>query len=92
MGGPHKHNPIPFRPGIKPGDPDGDRDWLLAYAAETGLSVSAVISKAVAAYRAKLDYARPLRDARETGDTNAEMRAGLREALTTETEATEGAK
>ena len=85
MGGPHKHNPIPFRPGIKPGDPDGDRDWLNAYAGETGLSVSAVISRAVAAYRAKLERSRPLRDARETGDANAEMRTGLRGALTTET-------
>ena len=54
MGGPHKHNPIPFRPGIKPGDPDGDREWLLAYATETGLSVSAVISEAVAEKRARV--------------------------------------
>ena len=33
-------------------------------------------------------HATPLRDARETGDANAVMRAGLRGALTTETETT----
>ena len=58
MGGPHKHNPIPFRPGILPGDPEGDRDWLNAEAAATGRSVSAIISEAVAEYRAGVDFAR----------------------------------
>jgi hypothetical protein len=57
MGGPHKHNPIPFRPGIKPGDPDGDRAWLLAYATKTSRSVGAIVSEAVAQYRARREAA-----------------------------------
>jgi hypothetical protein len=42
----HKHPPIAFRP------PEGDRTWLLEYAAATGLPVNRVIAEALAAYRA----------------------------------------
>jgi hypothetical protein len=41
----HKHPPIPFRP------PEGDRVWLLAYAAQTGLPVNRILAEALAAYR-----------------------------------------
>lgn len=51
MPGQHKSNPISFRPGTKPGDPDGDRQWLQDYAKATGMKPGAIISEAVAEYR-----------------------------------------
>ncbi len=86
MGGPHKHNPIPFRPGVKPGDPDGDRDWLAAYATETGRPVSAIVSEAVAEYREKVDFARSV----AARTANREIAVELRGARTPETTETEG--
>ena len=80
MGGPHKHKPIPFRPGVKPGDPDGDRDWLLAYAAETGRPVSAIISEAVAGYRERTDHLRTV----EARTANRAITASLNATETTE--------
>lgn len=41
----HKHPPIPFRP------PEGDRAWLLAYAAATERPVNAILAEALAEYR-----------------------------------------
>ena len=64
MGGPHKHNPVPFRPGVKPGDPDGDREWLLAYAGKTRRAVGAIVSEALAEYRSR----------RETTETTGDPR------------------
>ena len=40
----HKHTPIRFRP------PEADRVRLLAYAAETGRAVNAIIAEALAEY------------------------------------------
>ena len=47
----HKHDPVSFRPGTKPGDPDGDRAWLLDRAEATGLKVGTILSEALAEYR-----------------------------------------
>jgi len=47
----HKHPPIAFRP------PEGDRAWLLEYAAATGRAVNAVLAEALAAYRAAQEAA-----------------------------------
>jgi hypothetical protein len=43
----HKRNPVPFRP------PEGDRSWLLTYAASTGQAVNAVLVAALGEYRAR---------------------------------------
>jgi hypothetical protein len=53
MAGQHKSNPVNFRPGILPGDPEGDRDWLYAHAEATGRTVGEVLSEALAGYRAR---------------------------------------
>ena len=53
----HKQNPVTFRPGIKPGDPDGDRDWLYAHAKETGRTVGEILSEALAEKRASIEKA-----------------------------------
>lgn len=42
----HKHYPVSFRP------PEGDRQWLFAYAAKHDLAVGAVLSMALAEFRA----------------------------------------
>lgn len=55
MGGRHKLSPVVFRPGTKPGDPDGDRAWLLEYAKRTGRPAGAIVSEALAAYRARVE-------------------------------------
>ena len=47
----HRLEPLKFRPGLEPGDPDGDRAWVEAYAAAAGLPVGAVLSAALAEYR-----------------------------------------
>lgn len=47
--------PICFRPGTKPGDPDGDRAWLKRHAKETDRKVGAIVSEAVAQYRARME-------------------------------------
>jgi hypothetical protein len=51
----HKHDPVSFRPGTKPGDPDGDREWLLDRAEATGLAVGTIVSEAVVHYRRYLE-------------------------------------
>ena len=48
----HKLPPVAFRP------PAADRAWLLAYAAETGRPVNAVLAEALAAYRKRADRVR----------------------------------
>lgn len=53
MAGQHKRNPVTFRPGLEPGDPNGDRDWLYAYAEQTARKVGEVLSEALAEYRAR---------------------------------------
>lgn len=45
----HKYPPIPFRP------PEGDRLWLLAYAAETGRPVNQILAEALALHRKNHD-------------------------------------
>ena len=55
MGGPHKRNPMAFRPGILPGDPEGDREWLLALAAKTGRPYGAIVSEALSEYRDRVE-------------------------------------
>lgn len=47
----HEHPPISFRPGTRPGDPDGDRQWLQDYARATGMKPGAIVSEAIAEYR-----------------------------------------
>jgi hypothetical protein len=47
--GPHKTNPITFRP---PADGD-DREWLEKHATATGRAVGAVIVQAIREYRAR---------------------------------------
>lgn len=42
----HKANPVTFRP------PEGDRTWLYAHAKATGQSVGAILTEALAEYRA----------------------------------------
>ena len=44
--------PICFRPGTKPGDPDGDRAWLERYHKKTGKPKGEILSEALAQYRA----------------------------------------
>lgn len=45
----HKANPVTFRP------PEGDRTWLYAHAKATSQSVGAILTEALAEYRARLD-------------------------------------
>lgn len=45
----HKHPPIAFRP------PEGDRAWLLEYAATTGKPVNAVLTEALSAFRKRTE-------------------------------------
>ena len=42
----HKANPVNFRP------PEDDRVWLYAHAKATGRTIGAVLTEALAAYRA----------------------------------------
>jgi len=44
----HKDNPIPFRP-----TGAGDRAWLKDYAKRTGQAVNAILSAALAEFRAR---------------------------------------
>lgn len=44
----HKHPPVSFRP------PEDDRRWLYEHAAETGQSVGAVLSQALAEHRKRV--------------------------------------
>lgn len=57
MGGRHKLPPLTFRPGTRPGDPDGDREWLQEHALATGQKVGTIIARAVAEYRARTEAA-----------------------------------
>jgi len=50
-GGPHKDNPIPWRP---PAGGD-DRAWLAGRALATGLTVNAVITLAIREYRERAE-------------------------------------
>jgi hypothetical protein len=43
--------PLSFRPGVYPGDPEGDREWLKQRAEQTNQAVGAIVSAAVRAYR-----------------------------------------
>lgn len=61
MSSQHRRNPLNFRAGTEPGDPAGDRAWLLAYAAETGRPYGAILAEALAEYRAA--HSRPPGDA-----------------------------
>ena len=62
----HKNPPLAFRPGIKskggssPADPDGDREWLMAYAAETGRPYGAILAEMLALYRKQVEDAKAL--------------------------------
>jgi hypothetical protein len=57
MAGKHKQHPVSFRPGVTPGDPEGDREWLAGYAKATGQSAGAVLSAALAEYRKRAEAA-----------------------------------
>lgn len=59
MGGPHKLPPLTFRPGTRPGDPDGDRAWLQRHAEATGQKPGTIIARALAEYRARMEGAAP---------------------------------
>lgn len=50
---PDAPGPLSFRPGVLPGDPEGDREWLQAEHRRTGESVSGLVSLAVAELRAR---------------------------------------
>jgi len=55
MGGPHKLPPLAFRPGTRPGDPEGDRAWLKEHAEATDQKVGTIVARAVAEYRARVE-------------------------------------
>jgi hypothetical protein len=54
-GGPHKDNPIPFRP---PAGTD-DRAWLLAHHKATGKPVNAILLLALREYRERTGGGQP---------------------------------
>jgi|GEM_PF-2547207 len=47
----HKHKPVAYRP------PADLRGWLLAYAAQTGRAVNAIITQALSEYRERIEQA-----------------------------------
>ena len=45
----HSKNPVPFRP------PAAEREWLAAYAKETGRPVNAILTEALRLFRKRVE-------------------------------------